>query len=345
MNLILRRKIKIRIAFRVDASSDIGFGHLMRTMALANGFPSDVDIIFITKDFSEVIKMLKNKQFDIIEIPNNNEYKKEIELVKEIIEENNIDILVTDSYDIDQKYLTEIKKVVDRLVSIHDYAPFAFPSDIVINGNIYAPELDYKSLYGDTEFLLGTDYTLMREEFQGLPDKEINEEVENILVTVGGSDILNLTPKIIKAINRLDKEGLTIDVVIGAGFDNMPAIIKEVERSIHEIRLHFNVNRMSELMIDSDMAISAGGSTLYELAAAGVPAIVMLQAENQKLVTEAMADESCIVNLGFGDEIYCDDLTDETEGLIGDFGARKMMSKVGQRLVDGKGVVRVSKNI
>ena len=86
MNLISRRKIKIRIAFRVDASSDIGFGHLMRTMALANGFPPEVDITFIIKDFSEALKMLNNKDYDIIEIPKNIEYNKEIELVKEIIE-------------------------------------------------------------------------------------------------------------------------------------------------------------------------------------------------------------------------------------------------------------------
>jgi spore coat polysaccharide biosynthesis predicted glycosyltransferase SpsG len=182
----------------------------------------------------------------------------------------------------------------------------------VINGNAYAGDLDYLSYYGDTEFLLGTDYLLLREEFRNLPEMEVRDKVHNILVTVGGYDMRNLTPKIIKALSELDldeindqyldKKNLHIDVVIGPSFDNIKEIVKAVQKSKLDISLNFNVKKMSKLMIKSDIAISSGGSTLYELAVTKTPALVLLQAENQVRVAEKLDGQS-IINLGFDNSV------------------------------------------
>jgi spore coat polysaccharide biosynthesis predicted glycosyltransferase SpsG len=155
---------------------------------------------------------------------------------------------------------------------------------------------------------LGTDHLLLREEFRNLPEIEVRDRVKNILVTVGGYDLRNLTPKIIKALNELDldeiedkyldKENLHIDVVIGPSFDNLDEIIKEVQKSNLDISLNFNVKKMSKLMLKSDIAISSGGSTLYELTVTKTPALVLLQADNQVRVAEKLDGES-IINLGF----------------------------------------------
>lgn len=334
------RKIVINIAIRVDGGKKVGLGHLMRCIALGEEFPDDIDPLYIIKESKIAREMLEKYEMKYMQLEVQLKKREEIERVKKIIDNKNINCLITDSYEIDQYYLREMKKVVGKLVSIHDYAPFAFPSDIVINGNVYAPELDYKSTGGNTEFLLGTDYTLLRKEFQDLPKRDVKENVEDILVTVGGSDNLNLTPKILKAINSLDEADVRVKVIIGSGFDNINGIIEEVEKSSLETRLIFNIGSMSEVMLESDLAISGGGSTLYELAAAGVPAITLLQAENQKLVAEGMEKEDCVINLGDGDKISSMEIKNEIRELLNDYNRRENMSRGGQKLVDGKGAKR-----
>jgi UDP-2,4-diacetamido-2,4,6-trideoxy-beta-L-altropyranose hydrolase len=303
------------VALRVDGGKDIGMGHIMRTMALANDLKKkdeNKEVFYITKDDQTAVNKLKENGFEVLVIAKDLLYEVEIENVKEIIKKKKVNKLITDSYEIDQNYLIEMRKVVDKLITVHDYAPFAFPSHVVINGNAYAGDLDYLSYYGDTEFLLGTDYLLLREEFRNLPEMEVRDKVHNILVTVGGYDMRNLTPKIIKALSELDldeindqyldKKNLHIDVVIGPSFDNIKEIVKAVQKSKLDISLNFNVKKMSKLMIKSDIAISSGGSTLYELAVTKTPALVLLQAENQVRVAEKLDGQS-IINLGFDNSV------------------------------------------
>lgn len=324
------------IAFRVDGGSKIGSGHIMRCLALADAFPKDMQITFIIKEGREFIKLLENRGHEVKNIKNNLGINKELKEVKDTIKEKNIDILITDSYYIDKKYLLEIKKYIEVLVTISHYPLFPYPSDIVINGNIYAPDLNYSSLNGNTEFLLGTKYTLLRSEFWNIPQRTVNKKVSNILVSVGGSDPLNLTPKILKSL-AISNEKYRIDVVIGPGFKNISKIIKEVKKSSIEILLHFNIKKISQLMLNSDLAISAGGNTLYELATIGTPAIVMLQAENQVLVAKSMENEGTIINLGFGNKISYKKLSDTINDLTKDFEKRKMMALKGQKITNGLG--------
>jgi len=303
------------IALRVDGGKDIGMGHIMRTIALVNDLKKkeeNKEVFYITKDDQKAVNKLKENDFEVVIIDKDLSYEKEIEKVKDIIKKRKVNKLITDSYEIDQNYLIEMRNAVDKLVTIHDYAPFAFPSHVVINGNAYAEDLDYESLYGDTEFRLGTDYLLLREEFRNLPEIEVRDKVQNILVTVGGYDLRNLTPRIIKALNSIDfdtiddkyidKENLHIDVVIGPLFDNLDEIATGVQKSNLDISLNFNVKKMSKLMLKSDIAISSGGITLYELAVTKTPALVLLQADNQVRVAEKL-DGKSIINLGFRDNI------------------------------------------
>ena len=337
--------IKInKIAFRVDGGPKIGLGHIMRSLALAKSLPQDTEISFITKSKRKVKNLILESGFNIIPLDSTLDYQSELDEVKKLIKSNNIDIIITDSYELDQDYLLELKKVVNKLVSIHDFVPYKFPSDIVVNGNIYAPELNYQSTTGDTKFLLGTDYTLMREEFQDISRTNISKDVESALVTVGGSDKLNLTPKIIATLDRLEHD-LHADVVIGPGFKNIKEIINQTQEVNLEVALHFNVDKMSKLMLENDIAISAGGSTLYELAATGTPAITLLQADNQIKVAEAMDEQGVVINLGFGDSVAKEKLKDTINKLINNFSLRKRISDIGKSLIDGQGVKRLAKFI
>lgn len=341
-----------KIAFRVDGGSRIGMGHVMRCLALANAFPGDIDICFITKSAGKAVELIKENAYKLISVTGVGQVQDELGLLKNAIINNDINILITDSYELTYDYLTSLKKLVDNLVSIHDFAPFPFPADIVINGNIYADELNYRSVDGDSRFLLGTKYLLMRDEFKELPGRNPNKKVRNILVTVGGGDPLNLTPVIIKGINMiegdldlLDKDDLHLDIVIGPAFTNLGEIVSIVRDVNIDISLHFNTKEMSKLMLECDLAISAGGTTLYELAATGTPSLVLLQADNQIQGAEAMAEKGTIINLGMGDRVEIEIITENLYSVINDFGLRKKMSRVGQKLVDGRGADRCVEEI
>ena len=346
----------INLAFRVDGGASIGMGHVMRCLALASFLPDNVKTSFITVKNPIVNYLIKNNGYKVINLPGLISLDEELVKVKNIIDHYSIDIVITDSYKINNVYLSRLKEVVERLVSIHDFAPHPFSSDIVINGNIYGSKLNYISSTGESKFLLGTKYTIMRKEFYNLPIKKIDRDVKRVLITVGGGDSLNLTPKILTAIRGLQEfmtkenreiyyKNIHFDIVIGPAFENIGLIVEKIEDICLQVSLHFNIKQISNLMVKSDLAISAGGSTLCELSAVGIPTISLLQAQNQILAAEWMERQGIIENLGFGDNVLVGEITDRLVSLIENYNLRIKMSRKGQELFDGFGAERCVEEI
>jgi UDP-2,4-diacetamido-2,4,6-trideoxy-beta-L-altropyranose hydrolase len=330
-----------KIAFRVDGRPGIGIGHIMRSLALAGAFPAENKIFFIIKDNEKLFKLINLSLYELILIEEKLSEEEEIDRLKSILREKAIDILIIDSYQINQYYLNEMKEHVWKLVSIHDFAPFPFPSDIVINGNPYALLLDYKTTT-NTRFLLGSKYTLLSEEFRDIPEKFINEEVKRVLITMGGSDILNYTPQIINFISNI-KENLQYDIVIGPYFSNKYQILNEVNRANKEISLHFNYYNIKKLMLQDDIAISAGGSTLYQLIATGIPTIAFLVAKNQYNNLLFLMDKGIVLNFSnmtVSQKIDFESFKEALFKLMFSYDLRKNMSNKGQKLIDGFGAKR-----
>lgn len=332
----------MNIAIRADGGHDIGMGHIMRCIALAQALRENgCSVYFITWPDHAVEASIKKHLHDsvgIIDIERRSYIAGELEQLDAIVRRHAIDALVVDSYEADQDYLVKVKKIVRCSVVIDDLNRFAFPSDIVINGNVYAPQMEYKSIYGNTKFLLGPKYLLMRKEFSNLPKRCVKDKVERILVTMGGSDIMGITVKILRALRNAEIK-VDIDIVMGAAFKNKDAI-EAVTSAMPNVRLLYDIEDMAELMLKADMAISAAGSTLYELAACGVPTIALIQADNQVLAAESMAKAGCIMNLGWGDKVDEKIMAKATVELAHDYYRRNSMSNIGQSLIDGFGAAR-----
>ncbi|AEE96751.1 UDP-2,4-diacetamido-2,4,6-trideoxy-beta-L-altropyranose hydrolase [Mahella australiensis] len=337
----------MNIAIRADGGYNIGMGHIMRCMALAQALrDKGCNVCFITRHDSSVeavLKMRLGSGINVIPIESHDALNNELEQLSKIIHQYAIDALVVDHYGADQAYLIETKKMVDELLTIDDLNCFTFPSDIVINGNIYAPDMEYRSLYGNTKFLLGPQYLLMRQEFRNLPKRCVNDNVERILITMGGSDLMGLTAKILRALRGIGGD-IAIDVVMGAASNDKDAVEMEVSRTSN-VNLLYDVDDMAELMFKADLAISAAGSTLYELAACGVPAITLIQADNQVAGAEGMAKAGCAVNLGWGDRADLADMKHVIKMLTEDKIKRQCMADIGQSIVDGLGAMRCVKII
>lgn len=335
------------IGFRVDGGPDIGLGHIMRCLTLADEFRyNNCKVFFISNEEHEIIT---NKNYTIIKIPLNAEKssgKEKLNLLNEsdfignTIEQFQIDCLIVDHYQASLEYLTILKNKLRILVVIDDFCINGLPADIVVNGNIFAKKEFYSKVNKSTILLLGSKYTLLREEFLNLPQRVVNLNVKEVLITTGGSDNHNLTTRLLSILKtNIMSTNLKYNVIIGYMFRNEQEIKNYSER-FDNIELFYNISNMSELMMKSDIALSTSGGTLYELAITGTPSISFIVAENQERLAKKMDELGCTINLGWYNEVSDDMIKNKLNFLIKNLEIRKRISQKGQKLFDGKGAHR-----
>jgi UDP-2,4-diacetamido-2,4,6-trideoxy-beta-L-altropyranose hydrolase len=260
--------------------------------------------------------------------------------IKNIIKNYNTDVIITDYYNMNEEYLFFLKSLSRYLVSIDDNYLFDYPSDIVINPNIYAEKKRYNKKA--SKYLLGGQYCILRDEFRERSHKNIKVKAENILITMGGTDVNNVTPFIIKAIKKI--HGLNINIIVGKGFENKE-LVEESCKNNQNINLIYNPKDMRILMESADICISSGGSTLYELASLGVPTLFIIQADNQLRLAEYMEKNKIMINLGWYYNLKEKELLDELINIIDNQGIRLKLSADSKKIINVDGVKNVVKKI
>jgi spore coat polysaccharide biosynthesis predicted glycosyltransferase SpsG len=242
-------------------------------------------------------------------------------------------------------YLAQLRKRGFFVCAIEDIAPHSFGCQLVVNGDVHARQLPYGSSSGDTIFLLGPEYAILRDEFQQRPKRVVSDRVENILVTFGGADPYNLTPNVLRLLKKLPGS-FSVTAIIGPFFENVSEVESEVGGGKRAIGLIHSPRSVRNLMVQADLAISAGGQTLYELACVGCPSIAVRTAANQDGQLEVFEQAGFIRLAGRGDDDRIVDLVgDAMLPLLTDSKVRGAMSAAGQRLIDGKGALRVARTI
>lgn len=344
----------MKIAVQADGGIDIGMGHIMRTLVLSKELSKINEVFYICRVESKYWYDKYTKVSSLDQITNNeicsSKYIQgirkilsegfEVRLLNEEIlidqlKENEADLLITDSYFVREIYFEETKKIFKKTAYIDDTNKYYFNVDFLINQNIDAKDFHYK-VNCDTRLLLGTDYLLLRDEFRNLQKKNIKDNVEDIMITIGGADPYKLTEKILNYVGKMDYK---FHVIIGPSFDDTSFIEKSKNSNI---RFYYNAN-MFEIMSKCDMAISACGSTLYELSACGVPTLGIIIADNQQGIAKKLNDMNIILNLGWYNKINKDDLINNINKLACDYTLRKCLSERASKLIDGKGVERMTK--
>ena len=155
----------MNVAFRVDASVDIGIGHLMRCLALSEELiRREHSCYFLSKiDNDELISRIKKNNVHYQKINPNATLQTDVETLIKFSNENDVDWIITDHYGINSQYIKEIKKNNLKVLSIDDNAQIHYYSDIIVNQNIGAEKLDFSS-EKYSKFLLGTKYVMLRDE-------------------------------------------------------------------------------------------------------------------------------------------------------------------------------------
>jgi len=251
---------------------------------------------------------------------------------------------IVDGYRFGADYQRIIKDSGLRLLFIDDNGHAGhYSADLVLNQNIHAHEGLYPNREPYTRLLLGTRYVLLRREFlkwRGWK-REIPEVACKVLVTMGGSDPNNVTLKVIQALQQVDIDGLEAIVVVGGSNPHYGELQSAVQDSRFPIRLESNVTNMPELMAWADVAVAAGGSTIWELAFIGVPIIGLSRAEQEEVLLQRSTQSGISVNLGVYHYVQPGWICEELTGLVYNKERRLAMSLAGRSLVDGLGSDRI----
>jgi len=338
--------ISKNIIIRVDASTKIGTGHVMRCLALAQTWQdTQGQPIFIMANYvpalEERLQAEGMKFFHLTTEPGSLADAQETAALAHQFEANWV---VLDGYHFGGKYQQILKQSKLNLLFIDDYGHAAhYYADLILNQNISANEQWYQHREPYTQLLLGTRYTLLRREFWPWQQwqRTVSPVAKKVLVTLGGSDPDNVTLKVIQALQLLAVEELEVVVVVGGSNPHYNSLEIAVQNSLIPIRLQRNVTNMPELMAWADIAISAGGSTCWELAFMGLPSIVLVLAENQRAIAEKLGQMKIAINLGWYEKFDRNLISINLGNLLADERSRIEMSQAGKYLVDGTGCDRV----
>ena len=266
---------------RADGNAEIGTGHVMRCLSIACAARSEgIQCVFIVAD-KNMAPLLKEQGFRYICLNSVwNDLNRETEQMEQLICKERVRFLLVDSYFVAPEYLRRLHQLT-HVVYIDDLNSFTYPWSTLINYNLHADQMYASDQYTNTRLLLGPKYAPLREEFQDIPRRTIRSEVKEILVTTGGSDPLNIAGKLVeKAKQHPGPADVNFHIVAGRFNQHLP-MLEQLAAEYPGVIIHRNVQRMSELMLTCDIAVSAGGSTLYELCACGIPTICFAWADNQ----------------------------------------------------------------
>lgn len=337
------------LIIRVDGNIDIGTGHFMRCLSLAQYWQKNGGKIYFVmnnpqsledKIFSEDMCLIK-----LDEVPASQD---DALKVIDVFNKLNGDWLVVDGYHFKSDYINFIKKNNINLLLFDDEGQLDnYSADIILNQNLHANSINYTSVEEYTKLLLGTNYVLLRKEFLKYLDyeKPIKKIATNVLVTLGGSDKNNYSLKVLKAIDCIGDDSINIIVLLGSKNIHKQSILDFIDESNVNITLLQNIDDMPNKMKWADLAFSSGGTTVWELAFMGVPVIVGGTSHIEEVLIEGLNKNNLFKTITQLDEIDELDLTEVIREVIYDENLRKVMNCDGKKFVDGFGCSRVYKTM
>ena len=326
---IISRKKKIKkIILMVDGNAEIGLGHFYRMINLAKSLSKNNHVTFMTNNKSELLR-LENK-FKIESIP-----KGKIGAFEKKLNQLKPDVIIIDKHRENNVNLGIMKRSCNYLLSI-DY----------VGKNVNHISKNFGILYQNKHIEQNTtfEYSLLNKNITKQKPIQITKKIHNIVVLQGGSDTHCFTPKIIDALHDLSNE-IQISVVLGPSFlchNEIKKILVKLER---KITITNNIKNMGSFLKNFDLAITAGGMTLLELAYLGIPSVIICGEKFENETAKKMEILGYGINLGFGKTVSKNKIYNTTKSLIADYSLRKKMNNNGKRIIDGKGLLRITEFI
>lgn len=362
------------IAFRLDANEQVGVGHLMRCLTLAQWLLSqhkESVLHFITgpisRALSDKLTNLGAKHLILTNDPNpirvntphgkwlncNNDF--EVDQILQYMERQNLSRFpwfVCDHYGLDATYLKKIADFSQQILVIDDIADRQLYCDLLVNPTYGFAESSYEGRLPDkTKKYIGAQYAFLRKEFsdrrhQAEATKGLRQDDVKVLIFLGGGDPKNVTKQVLQALTMTQSRSrLCLTVIVGTEYQFMEQL-KDPIKMWPKITLLQNVDNMAELMLDHDFAIGASGSSAWERCCVGLPTIQIAFAQNQQEISRQLAQAGACLDGGsvIGEAQHNIDLAHVAycvDRLANDLELRNQMRLTGFKICDGLGAQRI----
>ncbi len=329
----------MNILFRADAGVDIGSGHLMRCLGLAQYLRDEgVSCSLLTTAAKEpAVVRWREEEINVQEHQAERGSLEDAAATLAATTATGAQWIVADGYEFGLDWQRAVREGKPKLLCFDDVGGASFAADLVVNQNPGAQDLSYDMESGG-RVLAGADYVVLRREFRHLKP-EASSGPPHLLVTFGGYDHDNLALAAMEELAGLDVD-FTATVICSADAEGLAAA--QTFAASHPDRFRvLPPTDIALLMAAADLALCAGGTTALEMAALGVPMVLVTLADNQEPGAAALDRAGCAHLAGRGVAALPDAVL-ALDDLLRDAAAREDMGRAGTALVDGRGVERIS---
>ena len=330
---------------RADANSQIGTGHFMRCLALAQAWQEQGGTaIFLMASGATLGKRLEDENIREIRLSAQAASIADADETAAVALRNNAVWVALDGYQFSPDYQRRLKDKTSHLLLFDDLADAErYHADLLLNQNAYATPEMYADRSGSCTLLLGARYLLLRREFQKWRDhdRQIPQLARNLLVTFGGSDAENATELALQALAPLPAPAMNVRVLVGASNPHRAALERVAAKLDHSVEFQTDSKRIAEEMAWADVAISAAGSTSWELGFMGLPSLLIAVSENQDGCAQYLHQHGMAISLGRQSQVQPAEAAAALSALAADPARRTKMSSCGRALIDGRGAERV----
>lgn len=326
---------------RTDMNPVIATGHVMRCLSIADAARMlGEDVIFLIADW-QAAELLTERGYHFFVLKTQwDKMESELPILSELIEKYKITSVLVDSYQVTETYLSRLSQMT-KVIYIDDLNKFHYPAEVLICYANYWEKFGYTDSYFHTRLLLGPKYMPLRQAFSGIGERKIKEKAETLLLLAGGGDAYHMIDRILERVSLKDFKQIT--AVCGRYYEKYEDLVKKYEL-YPNVRIYKMVEDMAEYMLEADIAVSAGGTTLYELCACGTPTISYAMVENQLDNVRKFAKDDVIEYAGEAvEDKTIDHIMVLIERYMTDWVLRTEHSKKMQKLVDGQGAWRIAK--
>lgn len=311
----------MKILFRTDASLDIGTGHVMRCLTLANELVTQGgECIFVIKNhlghLADIIRQ-QGFQVEILELTTDRDDKlfhstwlgsTQVEdacQTQQIAEKFQPDLIVVDHYALDENWEIKLRPFCQKILAIDDLADRKHDCDWLLDQNLGKTPVHYQHLVPERcALLLGPQYALLQPQYAELHRRALPRQgpIKNILVYFGGSDLHDLTGMATQAYLQLNRPDIQLNVVMGSSYSYRNKLEKFAQ--VHSnIKLYQNLPSLAPLMIQADLAIGAGGGTSWERCCLGLLTIIVTLEKNQISIARELHQQQMAHWLGSAENI------------------------------------------
>ena len=333
---------KKNIAIRCITEKSKGYGNFTRSLTLATSLKSNGhNVTFLINQNISVESVLSKKKFAFYKIPNKINYNIENNFLLNLHKKNNFELLILDMREYGEIISKKISKFLPTILIDDAFSKNVY-SDIVINGSINKKFHNYNIKNKNTKLFLGSKFFMANENF--LKNKKSNKQIIKkklftVLISIGGSDPKNLTSFILNSI--IDLPNIKIIIIIGPFFTNISKI-KSLVKNKKNIKIKISPEKIWNEFAKSDVVISKSGITLYELAIMGIPTLCISSFKHEEPSAKKFMNKKFLINLGMQNNVSKSLIKKNLSHLLDNTKQRRIMSANGKKIVDGKGLFRIT---